>query len=257
MKARLLISTLVGLLLGMPVCANAAAPSINIGTMFDYLGGGNSSLLKQIRNTGDATAFVRVEVVEIQIKGDGTQVEVPIDPALLSKPDGQGLVASPARLIVPANGMQAVRLLYRGNRDSERYYRVRFVPVVPKAKDDFVLNNDEIKTYEDSLSAGLNVLTGFGAMVIVRPAEERYATSVRKEGKDYVVENSGNSIIAVESYRTCKGPGTECEQPTTYHVRPGKNKTLTCDQGMVCEFDLLEGKTRTRKRIILESVETV
>ena len=43
-------------------------------------------------------------------------------------------MASPARLIVPAKGMQGTRLLHMGGRDTERYFRVRFVPVVPEKR---------------------------------------------------------------------------------------------------------------------------
>ena len=50
-------------------------------------------------------------------------------------------MASPARLIVPANGMQGTRLLYMGERDRERYFRVRFVPVVPEKEDEFAVSS--------------------------------------------------------------------------------------------------------------------
>ncbi|MDT9091332.1 hypothetical protein RSW97_25460, partial [Escherichia coli] len=49
----------------------------------------------------------------------------------------RALVASPSRLIIPANGVQATRLLFMGERDRERYFRIRFIPVLPKAEDGF------------------------------------------------------------------------------------------------------------------------
>ena len=49
-------------------------------------------------------------------------------------------MASPARLIVPAKGMQGTRLLHMGERDTERYFRVRFVPVVPEKEDEFAVS---------------------------------------------------------------------------------------------------------------------
>ena len=246
MKVKLAKFFLTGLLVASSLSANAAAPSINIGPMFEYMGGKQSSILKRIRNKGDATAFVRVEVSEVAFKADGEQEEVPLDNALLTKPDGQGLIASPSRLIVPADGAQSVRLLYRGKRDVERYYRVRFVPVVPKSKDDFVLSNDEIEQYKESLSAGINVLTGYGGMVIVRPGDERYEFEFGvKDGKS-ILENKGNSMVTLEAYRVCKEKQGTCGEPTAYYVRPGKTKELPCDPGSRCEFELREGEKRTK-----------
>lgn len=240
---------LASLLVTASLSASAGAPSINIGPMFEYMGGKQSSLLKRIRNKGDATAFVRVEVSEVVFKASGEQEEVPLDSSLLSKPDGEGLIASPSRLIVPAEGAQSVRLLYRGKRDVERYYRVRFVPVVPKSKDDFVLSNDEIEQYKESLSAGINVLTGYGAMVIVRPADERYHADFGvKDGKS-ILENKGNSMVTLEAYRVCKEKNGACGEPTAYYVRPGRTKELPCDAGSRCEFELREGEQRTKMHV--------
>lgn len=249
MKVNLAKCMFAGLLAMCSLSAHAGAPSINIGPMFEYMGGKQSSILKRIRNKGDATAFVRVEVSEVVFKDDGKQEEVPLDPALLTQRDGQGLIASPSRLIVPAEGAQSVRLLYRGKRDAERYYRVRFVPVVPKSKDDFVLSNDEIEQYKESLSAGINVLTGYGAMVIVRPGDERYQTEFKVEGDKSIVENKGSSMVTLEAYRTCKEKNGSCGEPTTYYIRPGKVKELPCEAGSRCEFELREGEKRTRMHV--------
>jgi hypothetical protein len=134
-----------------------AAPSINIGTVYDYLDGDKSTYLKRVFNGGDSTAFVKVNILEILYDADGKSQEVP----LKSNTDGKsrdGLMASPARLIVPANGMQGTRLLFMGERDRERYFRVRFVPVVPEKEDEFAVSGEEREDYKKSLSAGVTVL---------------------------------------------------------------------------------------------------
>ncbi|MCE6985145.1 molecular chaperone, partial [Pseudomonas frederiksbergensis] len=75
------------------------------------------------------TAFVKVSVVELVYDNQGQAREVEMDGREALQ---RGLVVSPARLIIPANGMQAVRLLYRVERDQERYFRLRFIPVLPE-----------------------------------------------------------------------------------------------------------------------------
>ena len=56
----------------------SAGPNINIGTVFDYMDAGQSSYLKRIYNGGNSTAFVRVSILEIIYKADGTSEEVPL-----------------------------------------------------------------------------------------------------------------------------------------------------------------------------------
>ena len=111
-----------------------AGPNINIGVVYDYLAGDKSTYLKRVYNSGDSTAFVKINVLEIIYNADGTSSEVPVKvQADASARDG--LMASPARLIIPAQGMQGTRLLFMGERDRERYFRVRFIPVVPEKED--------------------------------------------------------------------------------------------------------------------------
>ncbi|MGH8329589.1 MAG: molecular chaperone, partial [Pseudomonas sp.] len=87
-----------------------AGPNINIGVVYDYLSGNNSTYLKRVYNSGDSTAFVKINVLEIIYNADGTSSEVPVKVQADSSAR-DGLMASPARLIIPAQGMQGTRLL--------------------------------------------------------------------------------------------------------------------------------------------------
>lgn len=89
-------------------CLAQAGPELNVGGLYDYLEEGKSTLLKRVRNGGDSTAFVKVSVVELVYDGSGPPREVALEGLALEQ---RGLVVSPARLIVPSRGMQAVRLL--------------------------------------------------------------------------------------------------------------------------------------------------
>jgi hypothetical protein len=137
-----------------------AGPSLQIGTFYDFMGGNQSSYLKRIRNGGTSTAFVKVEIKEIFYQKNGASREEPLKMVEGSTRDG--LVASPARLIVPAKGTQGTRLLYTGDRSIERYFRVRFMPVVPEKEDKFAVSDSERESYEKEMSAGFNVMAGYG-----------------------------------------------------------------------------------------------
>jgi len=225
-----------------------AAPELNVGGLYDYLADGKSTVLKRIRNGGDATAFVKVAVLELVYDADGTVREV--DQASLPLAE-RGLIASPARLIVPARGMQAVRLLYRGERSKERYFRLRFIPVLPEQGDGFGVSEQEADRYRDSLKVGVNLLAGYGTLLFVRPAAPHYQTPVRNEDGRLVVANEGNATVVLDHFRLCQAPGQACEPATKHHLLPGRSRQFSGQPGKrVYQFELLEG--RERKEMLIE-----
>ncbi|WP_095051316.1 pilus assembly protein [Pseudomonas sp. Irchel s3b2] len=218
-----------------------AGPQINVGTVYDYLDGKSSTYLKRVFNSGDATAFVKVNVLEILYDADGTTREVPVETAA----DGasrNGVMASPARLIVPAQGMQGARLLFMGERDRERYFRVRFVPVVPEKEDEFLVNSEEREDYKKTLSAGVNVMTGFGTIFFVRPANARFDTAISETASRYELVNNGNTVIVVDEFKSCSlTKETDCGATTKHHVLAGKSFGFDKEKGREYRFNLVEG----------------
>lgn len=234
---------LMVLCFGLPLVGNAAAPSIQVGAMYEYLEPDQASLLKRVHNRGTATAFVRVMVSEVVYDQDLRAHEHAVD---ATAEGGDGLVASPARLIIPAQGQQAARLVFLGDRSRERYYRVRFVPVLPKAADEFALTTEEARDYDAQLSAGVNVLAGYGVFVIVHPGSAHY--EVRTEhGPDHVVlHNVGNSTAVLDDLRACTAHGrTEtCSPAQRIHLLPQRQHRLDQDQGQRYRLQLVEGEHR-------------
>jgi P pilus assembly chaperone PapD len=220
-----------------------SAPDIQIGAMHEYMATDKSTLRKRIRNNGDSTAFVKVTVDEIVYdKTTGKPVEQPAATIASGKnqqPDT--VIASPARLIIPANGMQATRLLAMGSRAEERYFRVRFIPVLPETGANFGLTATETEQYKTSLSAGVTMLTGYGAIVIVHPRNARYDTQ-REDGQgEYTVRNNGNATVVLKSVSDCQADGDACGEPSTIYLRPNKSHTFNKETGHTYRFDLIEG----------------
>ena len=226
-----------------------AGPQINVGTVYDYLDGDKSTYLKRVFNSGDSTAFVKVNILEIIYDADGTHREIPV----ATQADGSGrdgLMASPARLIVPANGMQGTRLLHLGARDTERYFRVRFVPVVPEKEDDFAVSSEERDTYKENLSAGVNVMTGFGTVFFVRPKNSRFDSVIDDSAGVYRLRNNGNTVVVVDEFRNCSLKNeTECEPTTKHHVLAGKSFEFEKKSGREYRFNLIEGADKKALRV--------
>jgi P pilus assembly chaperone PapD len=218
-----------------------AGPSINVGVVYDYLDGDKSTYLKRVFNGGDSTAFVKVNVLEIVYDTDGTSRDIPlVNQADASARDG--LMASPARLIVPANGMQGTRLLYMGERDKERYFRVRFIPVVPEQEDEFAVSAEERDDYKKNLSAGVNVLAGYGTIFFVRPKATRFDSVIDNATNTYQLRNNGNTVVVIDEFKDCAVKNElDCQPTTQSHILPGRTFSFEKQSGREYTFKLVEG----------------
>lgn len=218
-----------------------AGPQINVGVVYDYLDGGKSTYMKRVFNGGTSTAFVKVNILEMIYDDDGSYREVPLKDQQGST-SRDGLMASPARLIVPANGTQGTRLLFMGNRDKERYFRVRFVPVVPQSDDEFAVTDEERAEYKDSLAAGVKVLAGYGTVFFVRPTVTRFDTVLLDEGKRYTLRNNGNSVVVIDEFKDCAAAApTDCRPTIRHHIRAGRSYGFDKEPGRQYRFSLIEG----------------
>lgn len=230
--------------------ATYAGPNINVGVVYDYLEGDKSTYLKRVYNSGDSTAFVKINILEILYDADGKSSEVPVK----AQTDGSardGLMASPARLIVPAGGMQGTRLLYMGERDTERYFRVRFVPVVPEKEDEFAVSSEEREEYKKSLTAGVNVMAGFGTVFFVRPKNSRYDTVIDDGATRYQLRNNGNTVVVLDEFRNCELKNeAACEPTTKHHVLAGKTFEFDKKPGREYRFRLIEGQSQKDLRVV-------
>ncbi|MEI4522055.1 molecular chaperone [Pseudomonas sp. CCNWLW23] len=233
------------------ICAKAsAAPQINVGPIYDYMEAGKTTYLKRIYNSGDSTAFVKVNVLEIFYNADGSTSE-----SLLEDSAGtgyrNGLVASPARLIIPAQGMQATRLVFMGERYKERYFRVRFVPVIPEKEEQLILSNQEQKDYKKGFTAGLNVMTGFGTIFFVQPQNSQFDTIIDDSEKKYELRNNGNTVVIVDEFKDCSQVvESECQPTTKSHVLPSKVFSFNKEKGRKYSFTLIEGPAKRRLSVL-------
>lgn len=241
----MLKKTLCMVLLSFCGMANSA-PNINIGAMYEFIDGDKSTLSKRIRNQGDQTGYVRTEVSEIIYLNDGKKQERKIDAQAAAKGNVDGLIFTPSRMIIPAKGIQTGRLVVTGQRDKERYYRVRFIPVMPKDHYEFNQSKKEFDAYRDKLSAGVNVLTGYGAMIIVRPKNQIFNTQIEHIGNHIVFKNRGNSSVVLEQIKECRQ--NQCDDEKGTILLPGKEHRLLKKEKYSLQLMLLEGNKKTPKK---------
>jgi hypothetical protein len=246
----------VSTLLMLSLCQTPAiASSLSVGAMHEYMKPEETQILKRIRNDGDATEFVRVTINEVEfVNGKETEKsEVEAKPETRTSLDCQStsgnatslLLASPSRLIIPAKGMQATRLVYCGDRKTEHYFRVRFIPALPQQLDEFPIEQKEKEQYKKVISAGVNVLTGFGTVVIIRPENVRFNTVITPAKESSNVRNDGNSVVVLDNLISCeKKDKGKCTDAQKVHIRPGVEKSISAPVNMKTSFDLYEGDTK-------------
>ncbi|AFH94519.1 hypothetical protein ACU7RR_003311 [Providencia stuartii] len=233
------ILTLLLMSITTSVCAS---PSIGIGSMYDVFTPETQSLTKRVYNTGTSTAFVRVEVLEIDVtpkmnQRESTQKEV--DAGSLTQ---ERLIVSPLRLIIPPSGFQTVRILWSGARDKERYFRIRFTPVLPEENDGFGMSKDEINQYKkNALEAGINVLTGYGSVVVMQPEKPLFNTVIDDRNKQIAIINKGNATIILDNIRYCENAKSHCENKSREIILPGREFILQKKQNDEIIFTLIEG----------------
>jgi Mat/Ecp fimbriae periplasmic chaperone len=226
-----------------------AAPNINVGVFYDYLDGDKSTYLKRVFNGGDSTAFIKVAVMEIVYNADGSSEEVELS-YNADNTARDGLMATPARLIVPANGMQGTRLLYLGEREKERYFRLRFVPVMPESNDEFAVSSEEREAYKNELSAGVTVLAGFGTIFFVRPQAPRFDTRTDEREGEYGLRNEGNSVVVVDEFKDCSvAEPQDCQPTTKNHILPGRAFSFAKQAGRTYRFTLIEGSEKKPQEV--------
>jgi hypothetical protein len=241
--------------LGLLLCSLAAqaGPNISVGEFYDYLPGDKGTYLKRIFNGGDTTAFVKINVSEMLYKPDGSYDEVPLEVG----PDGRtrnGLMASPARLIVPAEGMQSTRFVFVGERQRERYFRVRYLPVAPEKDDDFGVSDEERKAYEKTVVGGVQVMAGYGTVFFVRPDNSRFDTRIENGGQRYTLRNAGNTVVMVDEFKDCAVANlTSCAPTTKNHIFPGRSFSFEKQAGRIYRFHLVEGDTHRNVEVEVDS----
>ncbi|HGN0870403.1 hypothetical protein EC835_11812 [Providencia alcalifaciens] len=237
---RIFFSAIIALSV-MPACAG---PDINVGELHEYIQPTQNTLAKRINNSGDATAFVRVSVEEMVFSGK-TYSEKKQDFDALINGIGTGLISSPARLIIPVKSMQVNRLVVIGDRSQERYYRVRYIPVIPDDSQEFGLNKEESEKYNNDINAGLTVLTGFGTVVTVLPSAAHFDTKISNTNGRLHIRNQGNASIVIRSLTECDKDLVNCSSVTHHQLRPGMDLERPVSSGKVWQYTLREGTKET------------
>lgn len=95
------------------------------------------------------------------------------------------------------------------------------------------------------MSAGVNLMTGFGTIFFVRPRDARFETVVNETGDRYELRNSGNTVVIVDEFKSCSlSNETDCGATTKHHILAGKTFAFDKEKGREYRFKLIEGDSK-------------
>lgn len=156
----------------------------------------------EVRNGGDATAYVVIEPVEVIAPGTAEERR-----REATDPEALGLLAAPSRLVLAPGARRIVRLArLDAPGPLQRVLRVRIRPVTGATT---------------SETSALKVLVGYGVLVLGRPPQPRAAVRAERGSDAVVLVNDGNADALVFGGRHCDAGGERCVELATRRLYPG------------------------------------
>jgi P pilus assembly chaperone PapD len=224
------------LLLGLLTASNAFA---GIGLSQAIVDFSDPRMQRQdiwIINDGPKRAYVAIDPAEIVNPGlsDERRVTEP-------DPEKRGLLVSPTRIVLEPNQRRMVRLVVIGDRESERIYRVKIHPVEAPVE-----RNENQETPKKS-GVGIKVLTGYDALVIVRPLDPAAKVTARREGRDLVFKNTGNTNALLFNGTQCNASGKDCKNLPAMRLYAGASNTITTPYRTPVSYEVMAGKERHKQ----------
>ncbi|MNP62739.1 hypothetical protein D3C76_1580540 [compost metagenome] len=114
-----------------------------------------------------------------------------------------------------------------------------------------MLSSEEREDYKKSLSAGVNVMTGFGTVFFVRPKDARFDTAINDSAGRYELLNNGNTVLVVDEFKSCSLTNeTDCGPTTKHHVLAGKTFGFDKEKGREYRFILVEGGQKKNLNVV-------
>ena len=155
----------------------------------------------------------------------GTEKEERIPVQDLKK---RSLIATPKKLIIPANSKKTVRLVSLDEADkTDRIFRVDFSPALGKLK---------------AKSSGIKVLIAYQSLVIIRPAKPVATITAQRKGDVIVFRNIGNTNAILQNGTQCDPKDkTQCQPLTNHRLYAGNIWELKTPYSGPVTFEMDDG----------------
>ena len=161
----------------------------------------------EVENVGAETRYVVVEPEAVAAPGTAAERRW-----RAADPEELGLLVTPTRLVLEPGARRVVRFVRLGDApDRDRIWRVAIRPVVGATA---------------SRTNALEVLVGYGVLVMARPENARSEIVGERRGRRLVVENRGNSNALLYAGEQCDPSGAACRALPVRRLYPGNRWEL-------------------------------
>lgn len=156
-----------------------------------------------VTNPDNENLYLEVTVLDVRDPGTDAEVREPV-----KDPESIGLIASPAKLMVPPGEERIIRLVnLNGHSDTERVYRVNVTPVPPPM---------------EAKAMAIRVLIAYQLLVFVDPREIRRDLRVERKDGQLHFHNAGNVNVLLTEGSQCAVKGSkDCEDLPGKRLYPG------------------------------------
>ena len=211
---------LLFLLITMGHASTAVARIALSNVILDIPASGSRFADIEVTNLARETAYVETQIAEVLHPGTAREQRVPHVPAR-----DQGLLVSPARMILPPQGRKNMRFLAPAPAgEQERVFRVTVRPVSGEAA-------------KDSSATALKILVAYEVLVFLAPAQPSLKVHYERNENHLVATNRGNVNVLLHDLRQCPAaPNHTCEEAGGGRLYPGQTRTFTLPLNSPVEF---------------------
>ncbi len=147
----------------------------------------------EVWNHGKQRMYVSAEPFRIEHPGTPQETRVSA-----GEPDASGILVAPQRLVLEPGERRTIRIAAVGPRSAtDRVYRVAIKPVVGPIT---------------ANRSALEVLVGYDALVLVRPAQFTGDVVGERQGRTLTLRNAGNTSQELFQGRQCDASGKDCRE---------------------------------------------
>lgn len=181
-------------------CTSAQANMVLSNAIVHFEPGAPSRQDVEITNTGAQPLYVQVEPKAVL--NPGTEQE---SRQVIVDPREFGLLVTPNRLVIAPGASRAIRLVNIGGHDEqERIFRITARPIAGEL---------------EAKSSGLKILIGYEVLAIVYPAKAEPQLEVKRQGRQLLVRNAGNTNVLLQEGFQCAEPKLADEDCTSISGR--------------------------------------
>lgn len=172
------------------------ASGIRLDSLYENLAQDRNYKDIRVYNDSNSVAYVSVSIVEVLNPGDNYEkVEEP--------KFGDGPVVNSKAIVIPVESSRSVRVFYPDDikRENDRFYRIRFRPVLPTKKEGF--SDEDINNVKEIYSS-FKISFAWGVLLSVPKRDPNLSLSAKlDEKRQLILRNTGDSLVTVQSVVGC------------------------------------------------------